>query len=52
MSKILIIGNVLKDVYLKLDNRQNDFEEDAQGIQWLDLAFNGAKHGFFKRTSV
>lgn len=52
MSKILIIGNVLKDVYLKLDNRQNDFEEDGQGIQWLDLAFNGAKHGFFKRTSV
>jgi len=52
MSKILIIGNVLKDVYLKLDNHQNDFEEDAQGIQWLDLAFNGTKHGFFKRTSV
>lgn len=52
MSKILIIGNVLKDVYLKLDNRQNDFEEDAQGISWLDLAFNGAKHGFFKRTAV
>lgn len=52
MSKILIIGNVLKDVYLKLDNRQNDFEEDAQGISWLDLAFNGTKHGFFKRTAV
>lgn len=52
MSKILIIGNVLKDVYLKLDNRQNDFEEDAQGISWLNLAFNGAKHGFFKRTAV
>lgn len=52
MSKILIIGNVLKDVYLKLDNRQNDFEEDAQGTAWLDLAFNGAKHGFFKRTAV
>lgn len=52
MSKILIIGNVLKDVYLKLDNRQNDFEEDARGIKWLDLEFNGAKHGFFKRTAV
>lgn len=52
MSKILIIGNVLKDVYLKLDNRQNDFEEDAQGISWLDLAFNGTRHGFFKRTAV
>ena len=52
MSKILIIGNVLKDVYLKLDNRQNDFEEDGTGISWLDLAFNGTSHNFFQRTSV
>ncbi len=52
MSKILIIGNVLKDVYLKLDERQNDFEVDDCGINWLDLAFNGAAHSFFKRTSV
>lgn len=52
MSKILIIGNVLKDVYLKLDNRQNDFEEDSAGISWLDLAFNGTSHKFFQRTSV
>lgn len=52
MSKILIIGNVLKDVYLKLDERQNDFETDDRGISWLELAFNGATHSFFKRTSV
>ncbi len=52
MSKILIIGNVLKDVYLKLDERQNDFETDAQGIDWLNLAFNGGAHTFFQRTSV
>lgn len=52
MSKILIIGNVLKDVYLKLDQRQNDFEVDENGINWLDLCFNGASHHFFHRTSV
>lgn len=52
MSKILIIGNVLKDVYLKLDDRRNDFEEDERGISWLELGFNGAAHDFFRRTSV
>lgn len=46
MSKILIVGNVLKDVYLKLDERQNDFELDENGISWLELGFNGAAHSF------
>lgn len=52
MGKILIIGNVLKDVYIKLDDRNNDFETDSRGIDWLDLEFNGAAHNFFRRTSV
>ena len=52
MSKILIIGNVLKDVYLKLDDRQNDFETDSNGIDWMNLGFNGEAHSFFRRTSV
>lgn len=52
MSKILIIGNVLKDVYIKLDDRRNDFETDENGIDWLNLSFNGEAHGFFRRTSV
>lgn len=52
MSKILVIGNVLKDVYLKLDERQNNFEQDKHGIDWLDLSFNGAEHRFFQRTSI
>ncbi len=52
MSKILIIGNVLKDVYLKLDERNNDFEKDENNISWLELGFNGAAHQFFRRTSV
>lgn len=47
-----MIGNVLKDVYLKLDERQNNFEQDERGIDWLDLSFNGAEHRFFRRTSV
>ena len=52
MSKILIIGNVLKDVYIKLDDRKTDFETDENGIDWLNLGFNGAAHNFFQRTSV
>lgn len=52
MGKILIIGNVLKDVYLKLDDRKNDFETDASGIDWMNLGFNGAAHNYFRRTSV
>ena len=52
MSKILIVGNVLKDVYLKLDERQNEFEQDEHGINWLELGFNGEAHSFFRRTSV
>lgn len=52
MGKILIIGNVLKDVYLRLDDRSNDFETDARGISWLELGFNGAEHTFFRRTSA
>ena len=52
MSKILIVGNVLKDVYLKLDERGGDFETDDLGINWLELGFNGEAHKFFHRTSV
>lgn len=52
MSKILIIGNVLKDVYLKLDDRRNEFEKDERDISWLELGFNGEAHEFFRRTSV
>lgn len=52
MSKILIIGNILKDVYLKLDERHNDFEIDDKGISWLELGFNGSGHQFYHRTSV
>ena len=52
MSKILIIGNVLKDVYLKLDGGHNAFEQDEAEINWLELGFNGESHNFTHRTSV
>lgn len=52
MSKILIIGNVLKDVYLKLDGGRSTFESDENGINWLELGFNGESHNYTHRTSV
>ena len=47
---ILIVGNVLKDVYLNLDTR-TEFEADKNGINWLDLSFDASMHHFFSRTS-
>ncbi len=50
--RILIVGNILKDVYLSLDERQNKFETDENGVCWMDVAFNGETHPYFSRTSV
>ena len=52
MSKILIVGNITKDVYLRLDNRQNHFEEDQEGKKWLDLRFDGSRHNYYTRVSI
>lgn len=52
MSRILIVGNILKDVYLRLDERQNTFEKDEDETPWLDLSFDGESHPYFRRTSV
>ena len=52
MSNILIIGNILKDVYLRLDERKNNFEVDENDTPWLDLGFNGSAHQFFRRISI
>ena len=49
---ILIVGNVIKDVYLSMDHRTEDFEEDRHGINWLNLGFNASSHHFFHRTST
>lgn len=52
MSNILIIGNILKDVYLRLDERKNNFEVDEAGTPWLDFGFDGSSHQFFRRISI
>ncbi|MBQ3261358.1 fructose-bisphosphate aldolase class I [Candidatus Saccharibacteria bacterium] len=51
-EKVLIVGNVLKDIYLRLDERREEMESDADGVKWLNWGFNGSSHEFFRRTSV
>ncbi len=48
---ILIVGNVLKDVYLNLDTRNAEFETGDNGTRWLDLSFDTSTHHFFSRSS-
>ena len=52
MPSVLIVGNVTKDVYLRLDNRNNNFETDQNGIKWLDFSFNNSFHNYFSRISI
>ena len=51
-NKILIVGNVLKDIYLRLDERKEEIEHDETNTKWLNWGFNGSSHEFFRRTSV
>ena len=48
---ILVVGNVLKDVYLNLDSRTEEFERDNSGREWLDFSFDSSEHHYFNRTS-
>lgn len=48
---ILIVGNIIKDVYLNLDTRTEKFESDKHDVNWLDLSFNASEHHFFNRSS-
>lgn len=48
---ILIVGNVLKDVYLNLDSRTADFEVDKHNVKWLNVGFNASEHFFYSRHS-
>lgn len=48
---VLIVGNILKDVYLDLDDRTEDFETDQSGTKWLNLSFDASEHRFFNRSS-
>lgn len=49
--KILVVGNILKDIYLNLDGRSEQLETDRHGIKWLNLGFNASEHHFFHRES-
>lgn len=48
---ILIVGNIVKDIYLNLDTRTEHFETDKNRTKWLNLSFNASEHHFFNRTS-
>lgn len=48
---ILIVGNILKDVYLNLDTRTEKFETDRNGTKWLDFSFDASQHYFYNRHS-
>lgn len=52
MQSVLIVGNVTKNVFLRLDERSNKFETDQYGTKWLDFSFDGSTHSFFNRVSV
>ena len=51
MNKILIVGNVLKDIYLNLDARTEKFVTDEDGVRQLQIGFNASQHHFFRRNS-
>ncbi|MDO4526612.1 MAG: fructose-bisphosphate aldolase class I [Candidatus Saccharibacteria bacterium] len=48
---ILVVGNVLKDVYLNLDSRVEQFEPDSNGVEWLDFSFDTSQHHYATRMS-
>ena len=48
---ILVVGNVVKDVFLNLNSHTEHLEADKHGIQWLDVGFNSSEHHFFNRNS-
>lgn len=48
---ILVVGNILKDVYLNIDTRTEHLESDNHGTEWLDLGFNASEHHFYNRIS-
>lgn len=49
---VLIVGNIIKDVYLNLNERENMLERDANGIDWLNVSFDGKTFPIMKRTSI
>lgn len=48
---ILVVGNVLKDVYLNFNPHAEHMETDKNGTPWLDVGFDASEHHFFSRNS-
>lgn len=48
---VLVVGDILKDVYLNLDERSEKFELDKNQTPWLNLSFDSSEHHFYNRTS-
>jgi hypothetical protein len=49
---IYTVGNITKDVYLKLDSRTRQTHKDDDGVPWLDVAFDGGKLEYSRRQST
>lgn len=49
--KIMIVGNIFKDVYLDVDERSENFETDDRDVKWLNLSFDASEHHYFHRLS-
>lgn len=49
---ILVVGNILRDVYLNIDIRSAHLEPDNRGVKWMDIGFDGSEHQFFSSHTV
>ena len=49
---ILVVGNILKDVYLNIDTRKENLETDSRNIKWLDVSFDASEHRFLTARVV
>ncbi|MBQ6570795.1 fructose-bisphosphate aldolase class I [Candidatus Saccharibacteria bacterium] len=50
MSRIVIFGNVIKDVYLDMNGEKSERDEDD--VEWMDIGFNGGSHFYAERTAM
>lgn len=52
MSKILIVGNIIGDTYLKLNEQTAKTERDAAGVEWLNMPLDGKTLPFYRETET
>ncbi|MBR2994385.1 fructose-bisphosphate aldolase class I [Candidatus Saccharibacteria bacterium] len=48
---ILIVGNILNDIYLNLDTRSEHLETDKNHVKWLNISFDASEHHFFSKNA-